>query len=77
MSDEEKINKVAKEANAQDLLSIRMVGLTAIANQIRAKQLVTRPRSPLLPWKKRRSVSRFDNTRGQRVILLKAFQNPK
>ena len=77
LSDEEKIKRVAKEASAQDLLSIRMVGLTAIANQIRAKQLVTRPKSPLLPWKRRRSISRFANTRGQTVVPLKGFQNLK
>ena len=74
MSDEEKINKVAKEANAQDLLSIRMVGLTAIANQIRAMQLVTRPKPPLLLWKSRRTVSRLAESKGQRVVPLSRFQ---
>ena len=73
-SDKDKFDLVAKEATARDIFTMRTLGLVAVADRVRLIQLINRSVPPALPWKRRRSLSRFAETRGQRVVSLDAFR---
>jgi hypothetical protein len=70
LSDEEKLNMVAKEATVRDICTMRTCGLVAVADCVRAIQPADRRPPPILPWIRRRSPSRFAEIRGQWVVSL-------
>ena len=74
LSDDEKLDRVAEVATARDIFTMRTRGLIAVADRVRAIQLINRPAPPILPWRRRRPPSRFAETRGQRVVPLDPFR---
>ena len=74
LSDADKFDRVAEAATARDIFTMRTLGLVAVADRVRLIQLINRPKPPALPWKRRRTPSRFAETRGQRVVPLDLFR---